>query len=334
MRRKGCPNACTAHKLLYYSSKNEEGKFSFRPRKKLEKPNLRLVIVDEISMLPKSMWELLLSHHVHVIGCGDPAQIPPISKNDTHSLLEEPHIFLDEIVRQAEDNEIIDLSMKVRHNKQIRCYKGKDVQVVRRNALVTGMLTWADQIITATNKTRVMINKEVRRMKNKSGPPQIGDKIISLENHWDILDTKGASALVNGTIGYIKKIEISKVSYCITPGFVIGPIEVYKITLENEVGEVFANINIDKNYIDTGVKSLSPRQEYLIYGAKKRLNIEEVPALFDYGYAITNHRAQGSSWEKVLVIEENFPFNGDEHRQWLYSAITRPEQKCVLVKKD
>lgn len=69
---KGCPNATTAHNLLYNAKLNRKtGKYIFIPKIRLDS-NLKLVVVDEISMLPKNMWELLLSHGIHVIACGDP----------------------------------------------------------------------------------------------------------------------------------------------------------------------------------------------------------------------------------------------------------------------
>lgn len=71
LRHKGCPNATTAHKLLYFSSKDKYGKFIFKPKPSLDS-DLKLIIVDEISMLPKGIWERLLTHHVHVIALGDP----------------------------------------------------------------------------------------------------------------------------------------------------------------------------------------------------------------------------------------------------------------------
>lgn len=72
LQQKGCPNAMTAHKLLYYSKQKANGKFAFTPRKRLENEDLRVVVVDEISMLPREMWELLLSHHIYVLALGDP----------------------------------------------------------------------------------------------------------------------------------------------------------------------------------------------------------------------------------------------------------------------
>lgn len=71
LRHKGCPNATTAHKLLYYSTRLKNGKFVFRPRP-IGEIAYKLIIVDEISMLPKELWELLLRHRIPVIAAGDP----------------------------------------------------------------------------------------------------------------------------------------------------------------------------------------------------------------------------------------------------------------------
>ena len=58
-----------------------------------------------------------------------------------------------------------------------------------------------------------------------------------------------------------------------------------------------------------------------------------MPREFEYGYAITCHKAQGSEWDKVLVIEENFPWNKEEHIRWLYTAATRSSEKLVIVQQ-
>lgn len=71
LRHKGCPNACTVHRLLYQTYKRSDGSFRFKPKDELD-GEYKLIIVDEISMLPKTMWNLLLTHRVPVIACGDP----------------------------------------------------------------------------------------------------------------------------------------------------------------------------------------------------------------------------------------------------------------------
>lgn len=331
LRQKGCKNACTAHKLLYYSTKTIDGKFIFKPREVLD-GYYKLIVVDEVSMLPIQLWEQLLSHKVYVIACGDPFQIPPIDPNSDNHVLDNPHIFLDEIMRQAADSEIIQLSMNIRNMDPIAYKNGKESMVVTKSAVQNGMYTWADQIIVGTNAKRAEINNLVRQLTGKTGgKPQIGDKVISLENHWDLADLTGESALVNGTIGYITEIEETKISYPINLKFVIGPIPVYRISIKTDTGEVFKDIIIDKKYIETGEKTLSPKQEYHIYKHRNKFRFA-APCLFNYGYAITGHRAQGSQWEKVVVVEESFPRDRIEHARWLYTSVTRAENKIILVR--
>lgn len=45
-------------------------------------------------------------------------------------------------------------------------------------------------------------------------------------------------------------------------------------------------------------------------------------------------RVSGSEWDKVLVIEERFPFDKEEHKRWLYTACTRAAKKLVLVRSE
>ena len=71
LKQKGCPNPFTAHKLLYKAKPMPNGTFKFEPKLALDE-GLKVIIVDEVSMLPKEMWLRLLSHHIHVIACGDP----------------------------------------------------------------------------------------------------------------------------------------------------------------------------------------------------------------------------------------------------------------------
>ena len=47
---------------------------------------------------------------------------------------------------------------------------------------------------------------------------------------------------------------------------------------------------------------------------------------FDYGYALTVHKAQGSQWDRVVLFDESYAFR--EHRgRWLYTGLTRAAQE-------
>jgi exodeoxyribonuclease-5 len=51
---------------------------------------------------------------------------------------------------------------------------------------------------------------------------------------------------------------------------------------------------------------------------------------FDYGYSLTVHKAQGSEWDSVMLINESRLFRGDA-RRWLYTGITRACRKLTVV---
>ena len=88
---------------------------------------------------------------------------------------------------------------------------------------------------------------------------------------------------------------------------------------------------MDKYFIEHGEPFLDWRESYALGKLIPRIG-DIIPRQFTYGYAITCHKAQGSQFPKVLVIEENFPFDRTEHARWLYTACTRPEEKLVLVR--
>ena len=53
--------------------------------------------------------------------------------------------------------------------------------------------------------------------------------------------------------------------------------------------------------------------------------------LFDFGYALTVHKAQGSQAKRVVMFEERFPKMDDEMwRRWLYTGVTRAEEELYL----
>ena len=326
--KKGNKNVITLHKLLYKSIPKESGGFVRIPNPSIP---YKIVVVDEVSMAPKTLMDLLFKHNVYVICLGDPFQLPPVDKKEDNHLLDTPHIFLDEIMRQAQESEIIQLSMAIRENRPIEAFQGKEVQILNKEELNTGMLTWADQILVATNATRVSINTQMRKLLNFGEKPQDGDKIICLRNYWDCF-SDNEEPLVNGTIGILKDSFLTK-RYL--PSIVkstdgLSHIDLIMGDFISDSGMYFHSLEMDKKMIDTGEFSLDWKT---VYQLNRNPKTRDIPPLeFTYGYAITCHKAQGSEWDKVLVIEEKFPFDRIEHARWLYTAVTRSSEKLVLVR--
>ena len=146
LQQKGCPNATTAHKLLYKAKMMANGTFKFFPKDNSELAQYKVIVVDEISMLPKKLWDLMLTHGIYIIAAGDPGQLPPVDPNENNHVLDKPHIFLDEIMRQAQDSEIIRFSMWIRDGKSVISYRpeGKQVRVYDKSQVIPEMYDWAD----------------------------------------------------------------------------------------------------------------------------------------------------------------------------------------------
>lgn len=327
LRKKGNPNAMTLHKLLYDSIPRQGGGFIRIPKKMLE---YKIIVVDEVSMVPKSMIDMLLNHKVYVIFLGDPFQLPQIDKKETHTLLDKPHIFLDQVMRQAAESEIIQLTMKIRNGEDIPFMKGNEVIVIPRKELVTGHLLWADNIICATNATRHGVNKQMRELLGYEGELCPHEKIIIKRNYWEDCNEDG-DALVNGTVGTVDNIFESMIQL---PGYIKNDrhrIPTIMAEFTPDGGKSFGTVDFDKDFMLNETPCVDWRVAYQVGRLRNKLG-DILPKQATYGYALTCHASQGSSWPKVLVMEENFPFDKKEHARWLYTACTRPEQKLVLVR--
>ena len=330
LQKKGNKNVSTLHKLLFESIPKPDGTFY---RKPVETIPYKIVIVDECSMVPKELLQRLIKYNVHIICLGDPGQLPPINKNEDNHLLDHPHIFLDEIMRQEAESEIINLTMDIRAGKPLTRYQGKEVQVLNKDELTTGMLLWADQIICAKNETRIALNNQMRDLLGRSGDPQDGDKVICLKNNWDIYSTND-NPLVNGTVGYLKNKynTFLDIPYYLTKERKNKKLNLINAEFISDTEENYGTLSMDKQFFLTGESGLDYKTSYLM-GKDKHFR-SCIPNQFTYGYAITGWKAQGSEWENVLVIEEGFPYNKEEHKQFLYTCATRASKKLVIIKKD
>ncbi len=321
LQQKG-QDAVTLHKLLYKSFKKKDGTFSHVPKDELDQP-YKLIVIDEVSMCPKHIWEQAIKHNIHIIALGDPFQLPPIG--DDNEILKNPHVFLDEVMRQALESDIIKLSMDIRAGKPLQLLDGKDVKVISKDQLVSGMYLWADQIICGRNNTRRAINNQMRALMGHGTEPEHGDKIICLKNYWDTQNENG-DPLINGMIG-----TLIGPSFGEDQGVIGRPMKGSFLPefADKDRTEMFAIRDLDMDYklITQGNPTFARDAKPIFKNGKK----QPFPMEFDYGYAITCHKSQGSQFNKVLLFEE--VLNRDMHARWLYTAITRAVDKIVIVKQ-
>ncbi len=322
LKSKGCENAMTAHKLLYKSYQGADGRYYHTPWPMIK--DYKLIIVDEISMLPKQMWDLLLTHKIPVIALGDPGQLPPIG--ESNGVLDYPHVFLDEIMRQAQESEIIRLTMAIRDHKPLMPYSGNEVRIIEQGDVVSGLYTWADQIIAGRNTTRHQVNRLMRNYVHGldfDAKPIEGDKIICLKNDWKCSSQMG-DVLINGSMG-----TLANVSFW--PNKQIGTTmmgdfypEEYDMDFSYPQDPGFRMLKMDYKLFMEQVPTVN-RENF------KKISIFNRPREFDYGYCITCHKSQGSEYDKVVVLEECL--HKSTHANWLYTAATRAKEKLVIVKE-
>jgi exodeoxyribonuclease-5 len=348
LKNKGCPNATTAHKLLYHARQTKNGNYIFTPKKTLE-GNYELIVVDEVSMLPQELWYQLLSHGVYVLALGDPGQLSP-PKDESNPVLEKPHIFLDEIMRQAQESAIIRLSMHIREGKDFRLFPtvSGEVRIIPHRYLFEDenqTLLQASQIICGTNAQRYEFNDKIRRMKGFGEAPVPEDKIIGLKNHWDDISDQG-NALTNGAIGHIIPYHHIIQDYPKTERFKdFRDTDILMADFITDDGDVFKNLPLDYGCLAFNVPSLTGAQEYKLGGYNKSLEKKQeqygysvgkpkiIPYCFNYGYAITCWKSQGSQYQYVLGYDCGWLKKRDieEYKKYLYTLVTRAEEAVILV---
>lgn len=324
LQNKGNKNVSTLHRLLWEWRPLPNGKFFRKTKEIVEK----IVVVDEVSMVNAELInELLRRPGIYVLFLGDPGQLPPVDKDSGHDLLQKPHIFLDEVMRQAAESEIIRLTMDIRSGKPLINHKGKEVLVLNKSDLNTGMLTWADQVLCATNQTRAQLNRQMRELQGRGEMPENGDKVICIQNHWHELSLN-ENPLVNGTIGFLEDTYDTWVQYPAVYNNL--KVDVLGCNLITETNDKFS-LDIDKKKLITEQDTFTRDLKYRI--SRNKNYADTIPYEFLYGYAITIWKGQGSEWEKVLFLEEDFPYDKQTHQKALYTAATRASKKLVIIRR-
>ncbi|MBC7281175.1 ATP-dependent RecD-like DNA helicase [Hoeflea sp.] len=312
LRARGAKNARTIHSLIYRPrgeeevSNEETGKTTVSPMFAINRQSplaqAALIIIDECSMVDEALGKDLMSFGTPILVLGDPGQLPPISGGG-YFTEQEPDILLTEIHRQARDNPIIDLAMQVREGREIMFGDYGAAQVIGKNDVDRDMVLEADQVLVGTNRTRRRYNQRLRELKGfDQAFPQAGDKLVCLRND-------PAKGLLNGSLWQV----MTSSKETVKPG-----INLLVRPEDDDMERGSAKIKLLKSAFDTPDLDVP-------WQTKKRYDD------FDYGYALTVHKAQGSQWNNVVLFDESFAFR-DTRERWLYTAITRAAERLTIVR--
>lgn len=268
-----------------------------------------LLVLDEVSMVGPEMGRDLESFGVPILAIGDPGQLPPI-EGTGYFVQGKPDALLTEIHRQAKDNPIIDLATRARSGIPIPYGTFGGSIVLPKITLKDKTLGDADQILTGKNITRQDLNRRVRALRGFSGVyPQVGEKVICLRNNKELM-------IFNGQMAKVVSVG-----------------EHYDYSFEMEL-----ELEPDHKGETRKVKVFALKAHFDAYEDKTALNnvkwwMQKDSHEFDFGYAITVHKSQGSQWDDVLIYDDGmFVWEPPVRRRWLYTAITRAAKNVAIVK--
>jgi exodeoxyribonuclease-5 len=181
------------------------------------------------------------------------------------------------------------------------------------------------QIITGKNVTRRRTNKYVRDLIHYNVvTPLAGDKLICLTNEEKFAeDEEGEVTMVHFINGGQAVVRENAVPFRIDDDD-----DLYlKFPRIEYDGRIICGVTIicEPNYFKANYDQDYARAADVLGKASRNLN-------FDYAYAITVHKAQGSEWDRVLLADDGMMFGDVEFRKrWLYTAVTRAKSHLTWI---
>lgn len=282
--------------------KENAGRLHFALNSDSDLRHADLLIIDEVSMLNEQLGKDLESFGIPILVLGDPEQLPPIygAGYFTESA---PDIMLNEVHRQALDNPIIQMANLVRSGKPLPLGSYGESRVIN-TALDAKEIIGHDIILTGLRKTKKACDDKCRMLLgwDNNPLPKSGDRLMCVKNNHMI-------GLLNGQI-WISMLDATS----------LGSGLVSLFLRNEESGEELAVTAAEKSLLGIPLERYEHEQ-----------GIEE----FEYAYAITVHKSQGSQWNNVLVFDQKdkFPNWSDrDRRRWLYTGITRAVEKVTVMR--
>ncbi len=321
------------------------------------------------SLLDDLLFYVDAGQNCKLILVGDTAQLPPVNSDispalDIHSLnvhydKEVQHIELDEVMRQAVNSGILynatelrellkshfvdDFKFSLKRFKDIiRLEDGYDIE----NAIHESFRNYSTEdtaFIVRSNKRANQYNQQIRnRILGRESELAAGDLLMVVKNNYFWLnDTSQAGFIANGDIIEVLKIRNIQELY----GFKFANVTIRMIDYPNEPS--FETVLL-LDTIESEAASLTYEESNLLYQEvskdyedeihkyKKLLKVKNNPYFnalqVKFSYAITCHKSQGGQWSSVFVEKPYLPNGIDrDYIRWLYTAITRAQEKLYLI---
>ena len=335
----------TVHRALNLKRHiNEEtGNVSYKPDKWAKKQpfeSTALIVIDEASMLNKELIGFLDVHKIPTIFLGDAKQLPPVGEAESSVFnLEDAEKFeLTEIVRQAQGNPIIELSQNLPlislqedNINEVGGYRftknlDKCVKLLLDNIGDSKYLGWTNNNVNEVNS----LVRLVRYGENAS-MIEIGETLVMTEPFTNNETYYTSEEFQVSTLA-IKEHNVTilctgkaRTSTC---NSITGNLKYYFINNdimvihEDSKGAYGLMIKKLKDFITKGIATWKD-----FYAFKEKF------ANVAYSYASTVHKAQGSTYKKVVINCRDLNKNRDinEKTKLWYTAITRASNDIIIL---
>jgi exodeoxyribonuclease-5 len=307
-------DARTLHSFVY-GAPDKEGKWV----PKVDKLSDGLVIIDEISMVPKYLLDLVIKklNNCMVILVGDTFQLESVGGEDL-DFSAYPKTTMTEVVRY--ENGILKTANELRTSGKLLL--NDDVKIVDNFYDVIKFAATNEfdfVIVTATNRARVDYNKYVRQIQGRESVLTDNEVLIALNN------TKSFS---NGSIFTVAPALCTRVELPYKGTELQG----YRFTIEKNAFIIIPEF-LGASLHLFEFNDLPLPQKNLLFGVE---NVNQHTGRIDnivictYGYSMSGHKCQGSQWELVF-IDFNYCSPKWNRLRWLYTAITRASKAVRLV---
>ena len=303
MAQVGCADASTIHSLIYIYVGPRYSPTGFELNPDSAAASAALIVIDECSMVGQTLAEDLLSFGRPVLVIGDPGQLPPVD-GPGYFMRDKPDIMLTEIHRQAENDPIIQLATLARQGKKLPIGEFGRSRVLGKDDEPSTNAPF-DMVLCGTNRIRCGHNLRRRCTEGRSDVfPEPGEQLICLRNDNRLVIRNGEIFRVDATLGIDSETQ--------------------------RLGLVVQSLDLpDRAPIKVNV----PIQCFTNPAAKPE-RVSKGSQFFDYAYAVTVNKSQGSQWPNVLVFDESKSWDREGAKQgknWLYTAITRASESVTIA---
>ncbi|MDG2437403.1 MAG: ATP-dependent RecD-like DNA helicase, partial [Polaribacter sp.] len=322
---------------------------------------------ESSSLLDDLISYVYSGHQCKLIFIGDTAQLPPVKLNVSPALEADiltydydkivTEIELDEVMRQHENSGILANATQLRLQLQnegnkfqfdidfpdiIRLIDGYDIE----DALV--MAYDRDGVedtafIVRSNKRANQYNQQIRmKIRGQENEISAGDFVMIVKNNYYWLkESSAAGFIANGDICEVLKIFSIKELY----GFKFAEVELRMIDypdmqpfetvllLDTLTSESPSLTYEESNKLYQTIKEdyaheKSKFKQFLAIKNNKYFNALQVK----FSYSMTCHKSQGGQWKTVFIEQPYLPDGvSKEYFRWLYTAMTRAQEKLYLI---